>query len=231
MDNQAQQNSGEPQLRDHVYDGIQEYDQELPNWWLFTWYITMVWFVIAWLAYYQFGVGRTDSQAIDQALAAISGESQKASNELTDEKLWAMSLDAKVVDAGKVTFTTFCVACHGADLMSKKTHPEIPTLIGLPLADSEWKYGTNPTQVLEIIRKGSPDLTKGMPPWEPALGIRRSAEVLAYILSHHKQGEPATLAPDSPLKGAAATPAPASAPPAAPSPAAPAPPAPATAKP
>ncbi|MCP5559838.1 MAG: c-type cytochrome [Verrucomicrobiaceae bacterium] len=218
MDNPSPQNSGEPQLRDHVYDGIQEYDQKLPNWWLFTWYITMVWFVIAWLAYYQFGVGRTDHEAIDQALAAISGESQKASNELTDEKLWSMSLDAKTVEAGKVTFTTFCVACHGADLMSKKTHPEIPTLIGLPLADTEWKYGPNPTQVLGIVRKGSPDLTKGMPPWEPALGIRKSAEVVAYILSHHKQGEATTLAPDSPLLNAG-TAAPAPAPITAPNPA------------
>ena len=57
----------EMMVRDHVYDGIQEYDQKLPNWWLFTWYITMVWFVIAWLAYYQFGVGRTDHEAVSSS--------------------------------------------------------------------------------------------------------------------------------------------------------------------
>jgi cytochrome c oxidase cbb3-type subunit 3 len=41
-----------------------------------------------------------------------------------------------------------------------------------------------------------------MPPWEPQLGLQRVVEVLAYVLSKHSQGEPFTLAVDSPLKKA-----------------------------
>ena len=62
-----------PVLREHTYDGIQEYDQKLPNWWLFTWYITMVWFVIAWVAYYQLSLGESGEEQVDKALASSPG--------------------------------------------------------------------------------------------------------------------------------------------------------------
>jgi cytochrome c oxidase cbb3-type subunit 3 len=55
-------------------------------------------------------------------------------------------------------------------------------------------------QLLNIVRKGAPDLTKGMPPWEPQLGLNRVVEVVAFVLSKHKKGEPITLSADSPLK-------------------------------
>ena len=54
------------------------------------------------------------------------------------------------------------------------------------------------TEVLKLVRKGSPDVTKGMPPWEPVLGVTRVIDVTAFILSHHKEGEPFTVAPDAP---------------------------------
>ena len=63
MDTQKPSSNDEPQLRDHVYDGIQEYDQKLPNWWLFTLYIGIVWFVGHWLCYYQLGFGSSRNEA------------------------------------------------------------------------------------------------------------------------------------------------------------------------
>lgn len=194
-----------PVLRDHVYDGIQEYDQKLPNWWLFTWYITIVWFVIAWLAYYQLNIGDSDVGKIDKALAHVKEIQMKELEKISDDKLWEMSQDEKVVSAGAATFAATCVACHAPDLSAKIAGTKLP---GLPLNDTEWKHGGNPLQILNTVRKGAPDVTKGMPPWEPQLGLNRVVEVVAFVLSKHKKGEPITLAPDSPLKaGASVVPA------------------------
>lgn len=186
-----------PILRPHEYDGIKEYDQKLPNWWLATWYITMVWFVLAWAAYYQLGWGRSPTAEVEASLAKIAEVQQQALQNITDEKLWDMSRDPKVVAAGQATYATTCVACHGPDLSGKLAGAKLP---GLPLMDQEWKHGHEPVKLLNIIRRGAPDVTKGMPPWEPQLGLQRVTEVLAFILSKHQQGEPFTLAADSPLR-------------------------------
>ncbi len=201
--NTPRSNDSEPVLREHVFDGIQEYDQKLPNWWLFTFYITIAWFVIHWLAYYQFNVGQTDEKRVDDAMAAIENNRLRQFESLDDKKLWEMSRDPKIVEAGRASFMMQgrCVTCHGEDLMAKKTHPENLTLVGQALADKEWQYGGNPSDVLKIVRKGSPDVTKGMPPWEPMLGPRGCVEVAAFIMSHHKEGEPFTIsAPPAPAK-------------------------------
>ena len=184
-----------PELRPHVYDGIQEYDQKLPNWWLFTFYIAIAFFVVYWLAYYQFKMISTDEENIAAEMAKIDAARMKQLESMDDAKLWAMSRDEAVVAAGKATFTSTCVACHGGDLSGTMGGIKLP---GLPLNDQEWKHGGHPTNVLKIVRKGAPDLSKGMPSWEPQLGIKRVVEVVAFIMSHHKEGEAITLAPDAP---------------------------------
>ncbi len=193
------QKDNEPTLREHVYDGIQEYDQKLPNWWLFTLYIMIVAWVVYWLAYYQFGVGQTDAEKVDAAMAAIAKAREESASGIDDAKLWAMSRDPAVVAAGEKTFMTpgLCVTCHGPDLSGTLNGVKLP---GQPLNDTAWKYGGKPTELLAIARKGAPDITKGMPAWEPALGLQKVTEAVAFILSKHKEGEPVTLTPDSPLQ-------------------------------
>jgi len=159
----------------------------------------MVWFVLAWAAYYQLGWGRSPTAEVEASLAKIAEVQQQALQNITDEKLWDMSRDPKVVAAGQATYATTCVACHGPDLSAHLAGAKLP---GLPLSDKEWKHGGHPTQILNIIRKGAPDLTKGMPPWEPQLGIQRVVEVTAFLLSHHEKGAAVTLSADSPLKAA-----------------------------
>lgn len=188
----------EPTLRPHTYDGIQEYDQKLPNWWLFTLYIAIVFSIAAWLSYYQLGIGMSDEDRMDAFITARQTNADKKLAGITDDELWQFSRDPRAVEAGKATFMTpgMCVTCHGADLSAMMSGVKLP---GLPLNDHEWKHGGKPTDIMRIVRKGAPDLTKGMAPWESVLGVRRVTEVVAFIMSHHKQGEEVKLAPDSPL--------------------------------
>lgn len=192
-----------PELRPHVYDGIQEYDQKLPNWWLFTFYIAIAFFVIYWLAYYQFQLIPTDEDRMHAAMAQIDAARLKQLESLDDAKLWAMAKDEKAVESGKATYATSCMACHGPTLAGG------PGLPGLSLADEVWKHGGHPTEILKVIRKGSPDVSKGMPAWEPQLGLPRVLEVLAYVLSHHQEGENFKVDPNDKPSWMTAAPAPA----------------------
>ncbi|MBU0982545.1 MAG: hypothetical protein KKA42_01645, partial [candidate division Zixibacteria bacterium] len=41
----------------HEYDGIKEMDNNLPRWWLYLFYFTIVWGVMYLLYYHVFGIG------------------------------------------------------------------------------------------------------------------------------------------------------------------------------
>ena len=62
---------GETILREHEFDGIQEFDQKLPNWWLFTFYGGVAWFVAYWVIYYYTGSFRTDQEKIVSEVVAL----------------------------------------------------------------------------------------------------------------------------------------------------------------
>ncbi|MEM7383374.1 MAG: cbb3-type cytochrome c oxidase N-terminal domain-containing protein [Verrucomicrobiota bacterium] len=186
MKDRRDEEAEEPKLRDHVYDGIQEYDQKLPNWWLWTLYLSMIWFVVHWEIYYLAGAGRTDGERIEAQMAAINevkaAELEKLMAEINDDIFWEMSRNSQITDRGKAAYKTTCSACHGQDLKATLGSARLP---GLPLDDDEWKYGGTPMEVFKIVRAGSPDKTKGMVAWEPTLGTKKVAEIVAFVLSHH----------------------------------------------
>jgi cytochrome c oxidase cbb3-type subunit 3 len=199
-------------LRDHVYDGIEEFDQKLPNWWLFTLYITIVLFVIYWVLYYQFGLFQTDEERIDAKIAVIEAERERQLTEqlatLNDKSLWEMSRDPSRVEAGREIFKGKCVACHGPDLTGFLAGVKLP---GLPLNDTEWKHGGEPMTVFNIVLNGSPQIETGMIAWKTQMSSADIAKVVSFVLSHHEEGKPWTKAAPAP---AGAAPAPAATPPA-----------------
>ncbi len=189
-------------LREHVYDGIQEYDQRLPNWWLFTFYGAIVWFVLFWFIYYQTPFLKSDRQKLETKLAVVdakkSEEMEKVLASLDNEALRKMSQDASVVQKGKEIFSAKCVACHGADLSATLNGVPLP---GLPLNDNVWKFGYEPMDVFNLVTNGSPDPTKGMIAWKAQLGATDILQVVSFVLKTNQEatgGAEPKLAPDSP---------------------------------
>jgi cytochrome c oxidase cbb3-type subunit III len=176
--------SPEDPIRPHVFDGIQEYDKRLPNWWLYTLYITIVFWVGYWGYYEWLDAGPSSEQEVIAAMAKIE-TGKLAAAKVDDASLWKMSQSAQFVQAGRITYEANCAACHLASLRGKT---EAAVAIGPDLTDTTWIHGGKPTEIHELITKGV--LTKGMPTWGPVLGPKKIAEVTAYILSKHKEGEP-----------------------------------------
>lgn len=178
------------ELRPHVFDGIEEFDQRLPNWWLMTFYGAIVFFVVGWIAYYQIGASTTDEErmAVHKKMVADKQAAELEAMFSTDPNgtLWKMSRNASVVEEGKKTFETQCYVCHGKDLSAMDNGVK---LAGLPLNDKEWKYGGDPMKpenVFGIVKNGSPDTASGMKSWVPDLGPKGVANVVAFVLSHHE---------------------------------------------
>jgi len=166
------------QLRPHTYDGIQEFDKRLPNWWLFTLYATIVFWVGYWSYYEWFHIGLTGAQSVEVSMKEIEAAKLASAPAADDSSLWKMSRNSTFVDAGRVTFNTTCASCHTEKLTGA---------IGPNLVDKLWIHGGLPSQIHATIEKGV--LAKGMPAWGPILGPKKTAEVAAYILSYHQEGE------------------------------------------
>jgi cytochrome c oxidase cbb3-type subunit III len=178
----------EDPLRPHSYDGIQEYDKRLPNWWLYTLYVMIVFWVGYWAYFEWFRAGHSDVQRVELALAKIEADKVASATKIEDPMLWQLSRNPTFVEAGRATFNANCVACHLASLRGKN---ENAAAIGPDLTDQVWLHGGRPTDIYNTITNGV--LVKGMPTWGPVLGQKKITELVAYVLSKHTEGEP-TLA-------------------------------------
>jgi cytochrome c oxidase cbb3-type subunit 3 len=189
----------EDPIREHVFDGIQEYDKKLPNWWLMTLYGAIVFAAGYWFYYHYPETHESSQQRLDRTMNAIALAAAKTGGaELTDEQLWAMSKDSKVTGAGAMTFQSTCATCHMPDLTGK---------IGVNLRDNIWIHGGKPTEIITTITNGV--AAKGMPTWGPVLGKAKIAEVAAFILSYHSPSDPIVPAPTASTAAASASATPA----------------------
>jgi len=180
--------SGIP-IRKHTYDGIQEYDQRLPNWWLYTLYGAIVFWVVYWFVHMIAGLMPTDGELVDAEMAKIAAVKMAGSIDVSNDTLfWEMSRNPVFVEAGKQSYQSLCIPCHLPSLRGKS---ENPTAVGPDLTDTAWIHGGTPKEIYVTVSKGV--IPKGMLAWEPVLGQKKTAEVVAYLLSHHQQGEPITV--------------------------------------
>ncbi len=173
-----------PVLRDHTFDGIHEFDQKLPNWWLFTFYIAIVFFVCYWVAYYSMDMMESPVETIDAKMAGIEAKKKQElvamMDRLDDSVLIEWSQNGDITTEGKAIYDQYCAACHGPNLGDG--------VIGRSLIDDHWEYGGKPMQLFNLVLNGSPADAKGfngqkMQAWKDQLGPEKAAKAVAYVIS------------------------------------------------
>lgn len=181
-------NPDEPILMDHEYDGIREYDQKLPNWWLVTLFGAIIFSAVYWFYYVQSNVGKDDRVIVSAEIAEIEARKLAASGKIDDETLIKMSKNATTIAAGEATFKGTCAACHGPEGKGIKG-------IGFNLMDANWVHGNTPKAIFDNVNNGIK--YKGVPTGMSSqghLGAQKIAEVVAFIISHNKIEEMKTIA-------------------------------------
>ena len=161
-------------LLDHSYDGIQEYDNPMPRWWVLTFWATIV-FAILYVLNVP-GIGNGDGRIADYNADMASAKARRLAAEPaggpTPEALAALAADPAAIANGKQLFTTYCAACHRADGGGQ---------IGPNLTDDSWVHGGTLPEIRTTIHDGV--LAKGMPEWGKVLNPDQVNAAAVYVKS------------------------------------------------
>lgn len=202
--------NAQPKTTGHVWDDdLAEYNNPLPAWWTYTFYVTILFAVVYWVFYPSWPIGKAFLTGINK-VSYTNAEGQEESwhwntrskllKEMQEgaaaqkpyyDKLMAMpyeaiakdpELNSFVLSAGKAVFSENCAACHQSGGQG---------VIGLApnLTDDNWIYGAGFDKINETITKGRNGY---MPPYAEALAGEQIDQLANYVLS--LSGEPADAA-------------------------------------
>lgn len=180
----------------HEWDGIQELDNPMPRWWLYTFYACIV-FAIgytiaypAWplinsatpglLGYSTRAEVAKEIETFEKANADINARLESA--ELTDIVADA-ELNGYAKQAGAAVFKTWCAQCHGAGAagVQDKGYPN--------LLDDDWLWGGDIESIHTTIAHGIRSVTdedtrfSEMPKFGEILSKEEIVQVVNYVQS------------------------------------------------
>ncbi|WMS87151.1 cytochrome-c oxidase, cbb3-type subunit III [Pleionea litopenaei] len=135
----------------HVYDGIEEYNNPLPKWWLNMFYITLI-FSIGYLILYP-GLGSykgyynwTQESSWEEEVAQAEELYGPVFAQYQNTPIPQLIKDEKAMDIGRRLFLNVCAACHGSDASGAPGFPN--------LTDNDWLYGGTPEKIVETLQNG-----------------------------------------------------------------------------
>lgn len=161
-------------LMHHEYDGIRELDNNLPPWWVWGFYATIIFSVIYLFNYHIFQTSDLQIKEYEKEVAQAKKDvdaylSKMAMN--VDETNATLLTDAGDISQGKALYDANCVACH---------NPKGEGNIGPNLTDKFWIYGPDVKDVFKTIKSGTP---KGMPEHASKMNPIQLQQVSSYVLS------------------------------------------------
>jgi cytochrome c oxidase cbb3-type subunit 3 len=174
----------------HTWDGdLREYNNPLPKWWLWLFYITVV-FGVAYLVLFP-GLGTfkgvkgwTQAGQWEQENAAAEARAAEYLAPFAAMTVPELAANAQAMATANNLFQNNCAQCHGADGGGARGFPN--------LANADWQWGGDPDTIVQTIAHGR---TAAMTPWGEVLGAEGVDAVVAYVQQlSGQQADPAMAA-------------------------------------
>jgi len=169
---------GKTETTGHVWDeDLGEYNNPLPRWWIWLFYITIV-FSLGYLVLYP-GLGSYAGSAKWTSVGQYDGEMKQAEQQYgalyakyASQDLKQVAADPEARAIGQKLFLNYCAQCHASDAAGSRGFPN--------LTDRDWLYGGDPETIKTSIMNGR---NGTMPPFGPVLGEDGAKNVANYVLS------------------------------------------------
>lgn len=158
----------------HDYDGIRELDNNLPPWWKWGFYLTIVIGVLYIGHYHLLKTGDLQEEEYKKEIAQAELDiaaylKDQAMN--VDENTVTLMTDAGDIDKGKTLFKNYCAACHEEDGGGR---------VGPNLTDAYWLHGGKINDIFKTIKYGA---NNGMKSWKDELNPIQIQQVASFIQS------------------------------------------------
>jgi cytochrome c oxidase cbb3-type subunit 3 len=186
---------GDPNTTGHSWDGIEEFDNPMPRWWLWTFYITIIWGIGYTIAYPAWPLissatggllGYSTRGEVAQDIAAVEARNEGINMQLASTELTEISanpeLESYATSAGAAVFRTWCSQCHGSGAAGVQAS-------GYPnLLDDDWLWGGDIEAIHATISHGirnedDPDARYSeMPAFGELLDPEEITSVVNYVM-------------------------------------------------
>lgn len=143
----------------HVWDGIQEFNNPLPRWWLITTWITVIWGIAYTIAYPAWPMiteatpgllGYSSRGEVAADIEAVNTQNAPLVSRINELELAAIVDDSEVggfaINGGRAVFQTFCSQCHGSGANGALGYPS--------LIDDDWLWGGTIEDIHTTISHG-----------------------------------------------------------------------------
>jgi len=168
----------ESETSGHVWDeDIREYNNPLPRWWAWMFYIT-IFFSLGYLALYPGlgsyagALGWTQVKQLEEENAHAQATYGPIYDRFAAQDIVTLSKNAEALAIGQKLFLNSCSQCHASDGGGSRGFPN--------LTDKDWLWGGAPEAIKATIADGR---TGAMPPFGPVLGEQAVRDVAHYVMS------------------------------------------------
>ncbi|HBZ45091.1 MAG TPA: cytochrome-c oxidase, cbb3-type subunit III [Maritimibacter sp.] len=146
----------------HEWDGIQEFNNPLPKWWVYIFYATIIWGIGYTIAYPAWPLinGATKGLLGYSTRTEVAAEINRFEEMNAGVKAELASMDPAdivgneavynyAIQSGRATFATYCSQCHGSGANGVEEGNGYPNLL-----DDDWLWGGDITAITTTITHG-----------------------------------------------------------------------------